>query len=172
MRLFVGIFITVVFSFAILGCGVEARQTDRALFDNKPETVRAVGLRQSIDPLSVAIDAERWTVMMDNAQSALYLKHSNLSEDDLVRIDLALRAGVRDLLELRDALCLASEKPMETCVEIVVPDWALRPPNKMTSLVEYEVRVQWLGEAANRLSQIGCDAGREVSDDQHLCAIE
>ena len=172
MSLFVRIFVTTMLSYTVYGCGMEARQTDRALFKNKQETVRAVGLRQSIDPLSVAIDAERWAVMMDNAQSALSLKHPDLSDDDLVRIDLALREGVRDLLKLRDALCLASEKPMETCVEINIPDWVLKPPNKMTSLVEYELRVQWMGEAANRLSQIGCEAGRDVSDDQYLCAIE
>lgn len=159
-------------SLAIMSCGIEAKQSDRMMFDDTPQKVRAVGLRRNLDPLSVAIDAERWGVIISNAQDAMQLKHKEITDDELVRIDFALRSGVRDLLKLRDELCLANEKQMETCIKIDVPDWVMNPPNKVTSLAEYQARSEWLGEAANNLSAIGCQAGREVSEDPYLCAVE
>ncbi|ACT58708.1 hypothetical protein [Hirschia baltica] len=172
MRSFLLAFLSTICLTSLIACGTEAKQSERVMFQDKPEKVRAVGLRSNLDPFTVAIGAERWNVIIGKARSALELKHSTPSEDDLVRIDLALRAGVRDLLELRDALCLANEKPIETCVAIEIPEWAATPPNTVTSLIEYEARSQWLGEAANNLSAIGCEAGREVSNDEYLCAVE
>ncbi len=159
---------------SLLLCACDLKIVKTGLEDKArgPETVRAVGLRNSLDPLTVAIDAERWTVMIDNANAAMKLKHPELVEDDLLRIDLALRSGVRDMLALRDSLCLANEKPMETCIPLEVPDWVSNPPNNVTSLQEYEARSQWLGEEVGSLTQIGCEAGHEVSNDPFLCAVE
>ncbi|MFC7291083.1 hypothetical protein [Hirschia litorea] len=156
----------------VSACGLEPKQTSRAQLENRPETVRAVGLRKNLDPLTVVIGAERWGVMISNAQNAMELKHTEISEDELMRIDTALRSGVRDLLQLRDDLCNANEQPMQTCVNIDLPAWVMKPPNRVTSLDEYQSRSEWLGEVAGKFVQIGCEAGREVSDDEYLCAVE
>ncbi len=156
----------------VSACGMEPKQSSRAQLEHKPEIVNAVGLRKSLDPLTVVIGAERWGVMIWNAQNAMELKHAEISEDELMRIDTALRAGVRDLLQLRDDLCNANEHPMQTCVNIDLPAWVMKPPNRVTSLDEYQSRSDWLGEIAGKFVQIGCEAGREVSDDEYLCAVE
>lgn len=153
-------------------CGLEPKQSSRAQLEHTPEMVHAVGLRKGLDPMTVVIGAERWGVMISNAQDAMLLKHPEISEDDLMRIDTALRAGARDLLKLRDDLCNANEQPMQSCVSIDLPAWVMKPPNRVTSLDEYQSRSEWLGEMAGKFVHIGCEAGRDVSDDEFLCAVE
>jgi hypothetical protein len=169
-RLLFGV-IGIVAFMALSGCGLE-RQAEFASFD-KQVTEDKVVLRSQIDSFDTVIETERWTVIMENALEGARLSQNqspDLDEDDLIRIDRALRTGVRHLIMLRDELCMAGMEPEKSCQALEIPQWALLPPDRVTSLNEYTHRSQWLGNQIGDLSEIGCAAGKPF--DEYICAVE
>ena len=133
-----------------------------------------------IDAFTLVIDAERWGVMMDNASvgataHALEKRASDaLEERDMrYRIDFALRSGVRQLIALRDGLCVDGHSPEISCNTIELPAWVREAPAPLnTSLQEFQARSDWLGEMSNPLIGIGCKLGVDASADEMFCAVE
>lgn len=129
------------------------------------------------DAFSMVIEAERFSIMVDNALSASDQASSQPGaqsvDEDLLRIDLALREGARNLLQLRDALCMDGHAVEDSCVAISLPEWVMTAPDPANvSLDEYRKRIDWLGAASGKLAYIGCEAGKAASENEYLCAIE
>lgn len=133
-----------------------------------------------IDPFTLAIDAERWTVMMDNASmgataAALEKRPTGGYEerDMRYRIDFALRSGVRQLLALRDSLCVDERSTDVSCKRLELPGWVTdAPAPTLTSLEEFQARSDWMGEQIAPLVSIGCELGKNASNDEMFCAVE
>ena len=161
-------------SIAVYAAGCAATQPG---IEREAQTIRKV---ETIDPFTLAIDAERWTVMMDNASmgataAALENRPSGGYEerDMRYRIDFALRSGVRQLLALRDSLCVDGHSIEVSCNSLELPGWVTDAPAPMfTSLEEFQARSDWMGEQIAPLVSIGCELGKNASNDEMFCAVE
>ena len=131
---------------------------------------------EPLDPLMVAIDAERWNVLLDRGIDATREgdggKATPLDENDTLRADLAVHDAVAKLLLLRNALCARGLAKDKTCTLPAMPAWITEPPSASTPLQEIDKRIQWVGATMSDLQEIGCEHGRAVSKDQQYCYVE
>lgn len=128
------------------------------------------------DVFNLVIETERWGVMIDNALSggiAAAMAEAGEARGEIYRVDYALRSGARQLIALRDSLCIDRISPEATCQPIELPDWVGAAPDvEGTSFAEYQARSQWLGEAIQPFVAAGCEAGRDATTDDMFCAVE
>jgi hypothetical protein len=131
---------------------------------------------EPLDPFLVAIDAERWNVLLDRGIDATRegdgAKATPLDENDALRADLAVHDAVAKLLLLRNALCARGLAKDKTCALAPLPAWVTEPPSAATPLQEIDNRIQWVGITMSELQDIGCEYGRKVSKDQQYCDVE
>jgi hypothetical protein len=131
---------------------------------------------EPLDPFMVAIDAERWNVLLDRGIDATRegdgKKATPLDENDALRADLAVHDAVAKLLLLRNALCARGLAKDKTCALATLPAWVTEPPSAATPLQEIDNRIQWVGAAMSDLQEIGCEHGRAVSKDPQYCDVE
>ena len=124
----------------------------------------------------VAIDAERWNVLLDRGIDATHqgdgAKATPLDENDALRADLAVHDAAAKLLMLRNALCARDLAKGKTCSLPPMPAWVSEPPSATTPLQEIDNRIQWVGATMSDLQEIGCEHGRKVSKDQQYCDVE
>jgi hypothetical protein len=131
--------------------------------------------KTSPDPFAVAIDAQRWGVIIDKAQAGVIeapYADAALEDNDVLRADAALKSGAAKLIVLRNAVCRRGLLSAKECALSAWPAWALEPPSSSTPLDVLDRRSAWLGETMDRFAAIGCDAGRKASGDAQFCSVE
>ena len=128
------------------------------------------------DVFNLVIETERHGVLIDaalNGAIAAAMAAPSEERSDIYRVDYALRSGVRDLLALRDGLCIDGIEPDTTCTEIELPDWTMSPPNvEGTPFSEYQARSEWLSATMQPYIAAGCRAGAAATRDEMFCAVE
>lgn len=131
---------------------------------------------EPLDPLLVAIDAERWNVLLDRGIDAVRdgagTKATPLDENDALRADLAVHDAAAKMLLLRNSLCAHGIAKDTTCTLPPMPAWVTAPPSAATPLQEIDNRIQWVGVTMSELQEAGCEYGRKVSKDQQYCDVE
>jgi hypothetical protein len=127
------------------------------------------------DPFAVAIDAQRWGVILDKAQAGVTeapYADAALEDNDVLRADAALKSGAAKLVVLRNDVCRRGLLSAKECALSAWPAWTLEPPSSSTPLDVLDRRSAWLGETMDRFAAIGCDAGRKASGDAQFCSVE
>ncbi len=158
-------------------CGPSEQSVVSAEAPLKTTEPDAVVADSDIDLFTLVIDAERWGVMMDNAgygATAFAMRETQPMRSDLFRLDYALRSGARQLIALRDGLCVDGLDAETTCVSLALPEWVLAAPDDVegVSMAEYQARSDWLGEQAQPFIAAGCEAGRVATGEEMFCAVE
>lgn len=132
--------------------------------------------QEPLDPFLIAIDAERWNVLLDRGIDATRegdgTKATPLDENDALRADLAVHNAAAKLQLLRNALCARAIATGKVCDLPPMPAWVNQPPSATTPLAEIQSRVDWVGSAMADLQEIGCEYGRKVSKDRQYCDVE
>lgn len=126
---------------------------------------------EPIDPFYLAIEAERWTVMIENARGIQASQMDYIEEGDgRLRVHRALLTGIHTLMSLRNEACLAGKVTPETCDQLRIPDWAFIYERDIPSLETLQERSDWLGEALQPFVSAMC----QTEDDGWLqaCAVE
>lgn len=126
---------------------------------------------EPIDPFYLAIEAERWNVMIGNALNLKNDAPRSPSEDETMRVYRAINEGMTSLLDLREQVCRDGLVDSETCYALEVPDWAFAWEEELPSLAELQTRSDWLGAAL----QPFVDAVCKTSDEGDLpveCMVE
>lgn len=130
------------------------------------------------DPSMLAIDSERWSVLIDRSNSGLdLLGQSNVDEsfDDaywLLRTDAALKADATQLLQLRNRLLNMRLVKASSVRTTKWPSWIFEPPTARVSPDTLAARLHWIATEADKLVEIGCNIGREKSNDTLFCSVE
>jgi hypothetical protein len=131
---------------------------------------------EPLDPFVVMIGAERWEVILDRALEGIALAPDGpaVAEtgSDLYRADAALKSGAARLLELRDQVCGKGLLSGEACRIPNWPSWTGEPPTANTPIEEIERRSQWLGEAMQPFTSVGCQVGRQATGEPLFCSVE
>lgn len=126
-----------------------------------------------IDLFTLAIEAGRWSVIIDQARNGVREAPFNDRDEDLtLRIDESLKSGAAELLLLRNQACRKGLATGQTCVLPDWPAWTIEPPTAGTDPAILQQRSEWLGAAVSELSGIGCEAGRTATGDERFCAVE
>lgn len=145
----------------VTGCTVEEVSVDPKGDVKAPvldETVSSEN-GEPIDAFYLAIEAERWNVMIENALGLVNdVRSRNFDNDDIARIERALDYGIRNLLDLRDEVCQDGLVDAETCYSLKIPDWAFAWEETPPSLAELQARSDWLGEAIQPFVSAKCRA--------------
>jgi hypothetical protein len=129
-------------------------------------------------PSSLAIDSERWSVLIDRSNSGLDLSEVQTTDgpDDhaywLLRADAALKGSAIDLLQLRNRLLNRGLVKPSDLHSTRWPAWIFEPPTSKESPDVLSTRLDWLEEQATELVEIGCKIGREKSNDTLFCSVE
>ena len=161
----------------LAACATEP-QTRIAPGEAEPDVATpAIVSEPSFDEVfNLVIETERHSVMIGNAMHGVSVNMMDDRLDDgaeIYRVDHALRSGVRDLIALRDALCIQRIEPDTTCHSIQIPAWVMSPPDvEGTSLAEYQARSEWLSEIMQPYISAGCDVGRNATGEEMFCAVE
>lgn len=126
-----------------------------------------------IDPFTLAIEAGRWSVLIDRARDGVMQSPPAVNEEELtLRIDETLKTGALTLLVLRNEACRKGLALDAACSFDDWPAWTLEPPVAGTDLETLRLRSEWLGEAQGELTYVGCEVGREVTGEDFFCAVE
>lgn len=126
-----------------------------------------------IDLFTLAIEAGRWSVIVDQARNGVREAPFDDRDEDLtLRIDESLKSGAAELLLLRNEACRKGLATGNDCVLANWPGWINEPPTSGTDPAILQQRSEWLGAALSELSGIGCDAGRAATGDERFCAVE
>lgn len=112
-----------------------------------------------IDDFALAIESERWSVMIDNAHTLFVDGGGMMDTDERSRANEALRRGALSLAMLRDGVCTAGFVKTETCAAYVVPDWAVSWDGVIPSPQILQARSEWLGEALQPFEAAVCTDG-------------
>lgn len=149
----------------VTGCSVEEVPVEPKPENASPEAPEKTAASSedeiAIDPFYLAIEAERWNVMLENA---LGLKNDVLAselEDDRLRAHRALNDGITNLLDLRDQVCRDGLVDPETCYSLEIPDWAFRWEEELPSLDVLQERSDWLGEAIQPFVSAVCSTDED-----------
>ncbi len=128
---------------------------------------------EEIDLFTLAIETGRWNVIIDNARNgAREAPPDDRDEPLALRSDRSLKAGVLELIQLRNELCATGLATGSDCTLPEIPAWALEPPTADTDPQTLQQRSEWLGSALGDLTSIGCAAGVAATDDERYCAVE
>ncbi len=151
----------------IAGCTVEEVTTNTAAEQSLPQSESSAENipDETIDPFYLAIEAERWNVMLENALGRQSDRPSATDEnDDVLRVHRALQAGVANLIQLRDDVCRKGLLDIGECQGIDIPDWAVDWEADLPTLSELQARSDWLGEAIQPFVDVACqnDTGEWV----------
>ncbi len=170
------VFAVALAALALAGCQKPATPAPEAVAPTTPQSAAqpATGATQ-LDPFVVMVDAERWGVIIDRAMDGVRDAPDadpSLSENDLLRSDVAVKTGAAELLRLRNRICAKGLLAGDACVIRDWPAWASEPPSAATPIEEIERRSAWLGEAMSVFTDIGCAAGRNATKDEMFCSVE
>jgi len=129
---------------------------------------------EPLDPFLVMVGAERWGVIIDKAHEGAIEAPEDvaLSEDQVLRADMAVKDGAAALLELRNRICGKGLMKGDACIIKDWPAWASEPPTSATPLAEIERRSDWLSLAMSPFTDLGCAEGRKASKDEMFCSVE
>lgn len=128
---------------------------------------------EEVDLFSFAIETGRWSAMIDRARDGVReAPYPEGDEDLILRSDRSLKAAVVELVQLQTEACRKKLVTREDCNQIDVPDWAFEPATADADVGVLQRRSQWLGEALQGLTSVGCAAGREATGDEMFCAVE
>jgi hypothetical protein len=130
---------------------------------------------EPLDPFVVGIDAQRWGVIIDRAQEGVIeapYADAKLEDSDALRADAALKSGAARLIVLRNDVCRRGLLSAKDCALSSWPAWTMEPPSASTSLEVIDRRSAWLGEAMERFTTVGCEAGRKATGDEQFCSVE
>ncbi|MFC4311240.1 hypothetical protein ACFPN2_19230 [Steroidobacter flavus] len=130
------------------------------------------------DPTNLAIDSGRWSALIERSNSGLDLLERPAGDRPidhaayLFRADVAQKGAALDLLLLRNRL-LAMElvKPSDLR-SATVPDWIFEPPTSKVSADTLTARLDWIAVEANELVEVGCNIGRQKTDEALFCSVE
>ena len=112
-----------------------------------------------INAFALAIDSERWGVMIGNAQNLLADGAGSGDPDDAWRANQALKDGARDLMRLRDDVCSEGLVTAEVCSGLEFPAWVYRYEPEVPSLEVLQSRSDWLGGALQPFEAAVCSDG-------------
>jgi hypothetical protein len=149
------------FIFSVTACAPNAQA---------PETAVTTADDVGVDAFGLAIETERWSVMIDNARNLFVDGGGMMDADEQTRAHEALRSGALSLAMLRDGICTAAVVDIETCAAYVVPDWAVSWVAETPPLDVLQARSNWLGEALQPFEEAVCsdgDGGRSIE-----CMVE
>ena len=130
---------------------------------------------EPLDAFVVAVDAERWGVIIDKAldgvTEAAYA-NAALEASDALRTDTALKSGAARLIVLRNDVCKRGLLTKEECLFSAWPAWTLEPPSAAIPLETLDRRSAWLGATMARFTAVGCAAGIKASGEDLFCSVE
>lgn len=159
---------------AALPACTHAPETTHALQSSSELDERtATHPEEEIDLFTLAIETGRWNVIIDNARNGA--REAPLDDRDeslTLRSDRSLKAGVLELIQLRNELCAADLATGSDCTLPEIPAWAFEPPTADTDPQTLQRRSEWLGSALGDLTSIGCAAGVAATGDERYCAVE
>jgi hypothetical protein len=141
----------------------------------EPAAPAPVALAEPLDPFVVSIDAQRWGVIIDRAaDGAREAPDSNpaLDQSDMYRADAALKSAAARVIELRNTVCAKGLLSGDACILKDWPAWTLEPPTGDTPISVIDQRSQWLSTVMSPFTEVGCDAGRKVTQDDLFCSVE
>lgn len=130
------------------------------------------------DPTNLAIAAGRWSVLIELSNSGLDLLEqpaAELSIDHasyLLRADAALKDGALQLLLLRNRLLHRGLVKSSDVRSKSWPAWIFEPPTSKVSPDTLVARLHWLETEASELVEIGCEIGRQRTDEPLFCSVE
>ncbi|MBI1359491.1 MAG: hypothetical protein GC155_04310 [Alphaproteobacteria bacterium] len=139
------------------------------------QSARTAPPEEALDPFTVAIDAERWGVLIDRAHDGLIESGAGerqLADDNILRADTALKSGAARLILLRNDVCRRGLLSWKDCELGAWPAWTQQAPSSKTPLEVLDRRSQWLGAEMQRFTEVGCNAGRGATDDDLYCSVE
>lgn len=130
---------------------------------------------EPLDPFVVMIGAERWGVIIDRAMEGMTQApgpDDAYYENEMYRADAALKSGAAQMLELRNEVCTRGLLAGDACEFRDWPAWTRESPTDQTPIEEIDRRSQWLGEAMQPFTEVGCEAGRRATNDDLFCSVE
>ena len=134
-----------------------------------PEAVEA----DPIDPFYLAIEAERWGVMIDNARDVNFATMPDIQdeENEVARVHRALKYGVQNLVKLRDETYEAGLVSAAASSALEIPEWGYAFTTELPTLLELQTRSDWLGEAIQPFVDAKCRL-REGDGWRDDCRVE
>ncbi len=158
---------------ALTACTHASENTDRPQASTSIDQPRHTKPEEEIDLFTLAIETGRWNVIIDNARNGAREAPPNDRDEPLtLRSDRSLKAGVLELIMLRNELCATGLATGSDCTLPEVPAWAFEPPTADTDPQTLQQRSEWLGAALGDLTSIGCAAGVAATGDERYCAVE
>ncbi len=158
---------------ALTACthGPESTETSQARSAANEPPITAP--QEEIDLFTLAIETGRWNVIIDNARNGAREAPPNDRDEPLtLRSDRSLKAGVLELIMLRNELCATGLATGPNCTLPEISAWAFEPPTADTDPQTLQQRSEWLGAALGDLTSIGCAAGVAATGDERYCAVE
>lgn len=157
----------------VVGCTAEPVDPPKEPDTSKKSSVsqKANDTVDPIDPFYLAIEAERWGVMIDNARGRETVISKISGDDDgRLRVHRALLNGIHNLILLREETFQAGLVSADTCSALVIPEWAFNFETEMPELETLQKRSDWLGEAIQPFISAAC----KMEDDSWAldCAVE
>lgn len=142
----------------VMACTAEEVPIDPASKQTPSATLEVFDTPEPIDPFYLAVEAERWGVMIDNARNVPFeTRVESYSDDDgRDRIQSALYYGIRSLINLRDETVRDGVVSVETAAALTVPDWAYTFESNPPSLEVLQARSDWLGAALQPFVDAKC----------------
>ncbi len=157
----------------VVGCTAETVEPKAVADTSKPKPGADADVKSDpIDPFYLAIEAERWDVMIDNARGRepVTRAYSLSDEDGRLRIHRALLNGVHNLMLLRNEAFQAGLVDRTTSAALEIPEWAFVFEADLPSLEELQTRSDWLGQAIQPFIGAACQTDAGVWSQE--CAVE
>lgn len=151
---------------------MEAQATPKPAPAPEPDPVAEA--EPAIDPFYLAIDIERYGVLIDRGLEALEvtpIAPEGWQEDEHQRAYAALKSAWRNLGYLESLMCSKELAPAEACAAFTEPAW-LGSDEPLPSLEELEARMNVLAEAQGPFVEAACEIGRARTGDEMFCSVE
>jgi hypothetical protein len=130
------------------------------------------------DPTNLGMDAGRWSVLIELSNSGLDLLEQPAAEfstdhaTHLLRADTALKGAALELLLLRNRLLGMGLVKSSDARSKRWPAWIFEPPTSEVSPDTLVARLSWFEAEASELTEIGCEIGRQKTDEPLFCSVE